>query len=298
MAAVNPSYFNGVSSFNPYYNTEIGRRFARTTRAVANMLLKGTIEALNTGNEMEFASAYLMYSGVQPSNVGTNDGSSRFNVLTNLLRITYNADEVAIITISELQSLGSRLQTNSSIPRADILLSTVCVQTFAAAGMNVDMTGGSPLIVTVENTDIVEAQNFVFNYTRPTGLMVSCMMQFVYGPVGQAVQPATHCVFLSSDAAESYSIGIPMGATRVLTFIATTPHLIDPASNFTKASRGYERAKACRVFNERLYSSLDECLSAQGHVFRQNESVGALLIILLEAYEDTSLALSLSAVRY
>jgi len=96
MAADNPSYFNNISQFNAYYNTEIGRRFARTTRAAANMLLKGTIEALNTGNEMEFASAYLMYAGVQPSNVGANDGGARFDALSRTLRATYNVEEVPI----------------------------------------------------------------------------------------------------------------------------------------------------------------------------------------------------------
>jgi len=164
--------------------------------------------------------------------------------------------------------------------------------------MNIDMYGGAPLIVTVENTNVVEAQNFIFNYSRPTGLMVLCTDQFVFGPVGQPLQPATHCAFLSSDAAGAYAIGIPMGSTRVFTFTATTPYLIDPATDLAKAKRGYERAKACSVFNERLYSNLDECLSAQNQFFRVNEPVGSFFMILLEAYEDTSVALSLSAVRY
>lgn len=157
MAAIVPSYLNLVTAFNSYYNTDVGRRFARTTRLAATTLLKGTIEALNTGNEMEFASAYLMYAGVPPSNVGANDGGARFDVLKRLISITYNQAAAATVTNSELQSLGSKLQTNASAPRADALLETVCVQTIGVAGLSVEMNGGKPLIVTVGNENLVDA---------------------------------------------------------------------------------------------------------------------------------------------
>jgi len=88
MAAIGTSHLNRVVPYNPYYNTDIGRLFARTTRSAVITLLKGTIEALNTGNEMEFSSAYLMYTGVPPSNVGSNAGGARFDVLEKLLHIT------------------------------------------------------------------------------------------------------------------------------------------------------------------------------------------------------------------
>lgn len=128
--------------------------------------------------------------------------------------------------------------------------------------------------------------------------MISCTTPFVYHAVGQPLRPQTNCAFLNSDVAGAYGIVIPICITRVFTFSATTPHLMDPATNFTKASNGYERAKTCRLFDARLYSSLDECLSAQQQVFRENEPVSALFVMLLEAYEDTSIALSMSAVRY
>lgn len=266
--------------------------------SVAITLLRGTVEALNTGNEMEFASSYLMYAGVPPSNVGANDGGARFDVLKRLISITYNQAAAATITNSELQSLGSRLQTNASAPRADALLRTVCMQTIGVAGMNVEMQGGDPLIVTVSNENLVDAQDFVFNYNRPTSLMVSCTVPFVYHAIGQPLRPQTNCAFFNSDVAGAYGVVIPMGATRVLTFSATTPHLMDPATIFSKASSGYERAKACRMFDARPYFSLDECLSAQQQIFRENEPVSAFFVMLLEAYEDTCLALSMSAVRY
>jgi VP8 protein len=252
MAAIGPSYLNGVVPFNPYYNTDISRRFVRTTRSAASTLLKGTIEALNTGNEMEFPSAYLMYAGILPSNVGSNDGGAIFDVLKKLLHITYNQAVAAIITNSELQNLGSRLQTNSLAPRADVLLRTVCIQVIGATRMEVDMFGSDPLIVTVSNTNVVEAQDFIFNYNRPTELMISCTTQFVYGPAGQALRPPNNFVFLNSDTASAYVIVIPIGSTRRFTFNATTPHLMDPATNFIKASSGYERAKANRIFDVRF----------------------------------------------
>jgi len=145
-----------------------------------------------------------MYAGVPPSNVGSNDAGARFDALKKLLHITYNQAAAVIVMNSELQNLRSRLQTNSSAPSADGLLKTVCIQFIGAAGMEVDMFGGDPLIVTVNNTNTVEAQDFVFNYNIPTGLMISCTAQFVYGPAGQALRPDTNFVFLNSDIAGSY----------------------------------------------------------------------------------------------
>jgi len=121
---VSPGYILNVNGLNGILNNDIGRRFARTTRSAARLLLEGTKEPLRTGNETDFSNAYLQYSGQQTSSVGINDGAQRADVLRRVIMCTCNPNVVVNVGQNELSTLGSRLQTSSSIARSDHVFDT------------------------------------------------------------------------------------------------------------------------------------------------------------------------------
>lgn len=284
-----PNYLQDVAPLNAIYNTDIGRRFARTTRTAAAMLLNGTREALRTGNETNFNNTYLQYSGQQPSNVGINDGGVKADVLRRVIQTTASINVPANVGQNELSSLGSRLQTSNSIARSDIILDTACLRFVRNDVLEIRISGRCPLIVGVRNFNNAAAVNLVFSYSRPSGMLVASAQPFIHGMQGGAPQQATAAVYLSRNLAGVYYIAVPQGQFLSFSFTADFPTLIDAASDFNKASRGYKRAISCGLLVERMYSCLDEYICAVCSTFVGTEPISSFLIMLLEAYEDKSI---------
>nr|AVP49990.1 VP8 [Liao ning virus] len=284
---INPVALNGGM------DTSAARRFARTTRTAAQGLRRGVEEALRSGNESEFNNAYLIFSGQLPSNVNPNDGGERSDVLRRLITASSAIVNPATVAQNELIRLGQRLNSSDSAARADYVVYTPIMRVDAPAGLTVVTSGHKSIRIDSNNPGQANL-NLTMSYWRGSSLFVSCQSPFVHSRAGGANQNAVNSVMLNSNDAGAYNFIIPAGTRMVFEVSGTSTVSIDSGSDFTKAERGYQRAKADGlIVNTILYPSLDMWMATMRYVFPNTDSTIALMIMLLETYEDVNVALSL-----
>lgn len=199
----------------------------------------------------------------------------------------------ATVAQNELIRLGQRLNSSDSAARSDYVVYTPIMRVDAPAGLTVFLSGHKTVCIDVNNAGQANL-NLTISYWRGSSLFVSCQTPFVHSRAGGANQNAVNAVMLTSENAGAYNFNIPAGTRLVFEVSGTSSVSIDSGSDFTKAERGYQRAKADGLIaNTILYPSLDMWMATMRYVFPNTDSTIALMIMLLESYEDTNVALSL-----
>uniref|UniRef100_A0A2V0R9R2 VP9 n=1 Tax=viral metagenome TaxID=1070528 RepID=A0A2V0R9R2_9ZZZZ len=292
MAFVIPPYLSPSDQIVDIYDNDVGRRFARVTKFFAQALADGIQDVTRSGLRTKMHNAYLQYADTVPSEFGgVNDGGRRADVLRRVLQSTYSPLAPANIGQQELEALGSRSASLASAPQSDHMLQTVPIRFFPPAGLTFNFDGGRPLIVTASNSS-AGVLNAVFSFDRPTSLLITSTVPFIYGPNGGAPQPATNGVRLINPG--TYYIQIEANSNRKFTITAVTPRVVDATSDFELASRGYERAKASKLLLGPMYASLDEFIVNQTFNRPQTARTCAFIVTLFEAYELTHKSLSIN----
>lgn len=279
-------------ALNGAIDTAAARRFARTTRTAAQGLRRGVEEALRSGNESDFNNAYLVYAGQLPSNVNPNDGGERADVLRRMITAASAQANPATVSQQELIRLGQRLNSSDSIARADYAISTPLFLTTAPAALTVVISGHSSVRIAATNgTNAVI--NLNFTSFRGVNLFITSATGFVHSRVGGVAQNPVMSLVIRSQDSGSYNIAIPAATTLTFEISSSTAITIDSASNFTKAAAGYNRARSDGLLvGAQLYPSLDMWMAASRQATVNAGSIMALVIMLLESYEDTCVALS------
>lgn len=277
---------------NETYTTEAGRRFARTTLACAQDLLRGARESLRTGNEGAFTQAYLIYAGVRPNNMAQNTGGERADELSRALRSISNAQEVNVVPQRVLTNLGGKLNTSPNFTSATIMLHSNPVRFAIPPGLTYNYFGSIVGNMSVSNpTD--NALRFSFSYIRPTSITVSSNIPFAHAQINAPDQAETTMLFLPQGLAGAFTITVRPQSVLHLEFTSETPRQMDTAIDFEVASAGYHRAKNNELLSGHLNNSLDEFMTNVMWNAPYSDLVLSIFCMLCQAYELTHRALSI-----
>nr|QWO79077.1 MAG: VP9 protein [Kadipiro virus] len=269
------------------------RKFARTTKYLANDWHEGAVSVLrNRNNESKLENSYQSFAGERLTHApGGNRGGIRTDLLVRCIQSTVTQNIGINVPQAEKIALGNSLASSDTPASADYVCSTVPVILQKPNNVAHSLMGRQEMIATFTNNN-AEAININMIFRSPTSIEVMSDTLFIYGRLGEAAQQAVQRLFLHSSNAGTYYFNVPARTTRTFVITASTPRSMDKdtSTNFRVVEAGFKRAKTTGLLNGVVARDFDEFITNQCFNLPATESTCATLATLFEAYELVNLA--------
>nr|APG79138.1 Kadipiro VP9 [Kadipiro virus]AWE75155.1 VP9 [Kadipiro virus]WFJ61589.1 VP9 [Kadipiro virus]WFJ61590.1 VP9 [Kadipiro virus]WFJ61591.1 VP9 [Kadipiro virus] len=276
------------------------RKFARTTKYLANDWHEGAVSVLrNRNNESKLENSYQSFAGERLTHApGGNRGGMRTDLLVRCIQSTVTQNIGINVPQAEKIALGNSLASSDTPASADYVCSTVPVILQKPNNVAHSVTGRREMVATFSNEN-AEAVDINMIFRSPTSIEVMSDTPFIYGRLGDAAQQAVQRLFLHSSNAGTYYFNIPANATRTFVVTASTPRSMDKDTslNYHVVEAGFKRAKATGLLDGVLARDFDEFVTNQCFNLPAAESTCATLATLFEAYELVNLAADVKIVN-